>query len=250
MRRFLLFVAGLTALVVAALPAAPAGADVPAFQDARNRQVKKFNLTYSRVCPSCQEGEQPRNEIPKRATGTAKFIVSSYKILDQNRKYDFFLVDATASLVDRTGDEDWGWMDVTLRSVGDTKILGNSYTLGKGVENVTTCKTFPVNLGVSFYGVSAGTTAGHVSFCNQGSKLSSSSISSGRRYHATGLSGIASIQMQRYVQVRNGALPHFRVVARTNDDSLQCPTLSDGTHCFIGRAMHSAGRKIGTSPQR
>jgi hypothetical protein len=244
--------AAATAAVLAGtgLVTTAAHADVPAFQTAKNRQVKKFSFDYKRVCPSCQEGEQPRHGIPATATGTAVFRLSTYHIPDDNDRYEFYLVDVTVDLNKRTGDEDWGWMDVRITSVGKTKVVDSSYTTGKGVVNKESCRSYPVNLGVSFFGASAGTTAGHVRFCHQGSQVSQSRIKRGRMYHATGLSGIANLQMQRYVQVPQRAdPPRFRVHVTTNDDSLQCPTLSDGTHCFVGHGMHSRGMKIGSSSQ-
>jgi hypothetical protein len=250
MRRMLTAGAVVLGLLIPLAALGTARGDVAAFQTARNRQIKHVSITYTRVCPSCKEGEQPGPGIPHVASGTAKYTLTSYKILDQNRKFDFYLVDVSANLVKRTGDQDWGWMDVTVRSAGRTKVVSSAYTLGKGVENTSTCKTFPIELGVGFYGVSAGTTAGHVSFCHHGSKIESSRASHGRLYHATGLSGIASLDAQRYVQVPQGGHPAFSVKVRTNADTLQCPTLSDGTHCFVGHGMHAKHRTIGTTSQK
>ncbi len=250
MRRILTACAVVLGLLVPLAALGTAHGDVAAFQTARNRQVKHFSIGYQRVCPSCQEGEQAGPGIPAVASARVKYTLSSYKILDQNHRYDFYLVDVTANLVKRTGDQDWGWMDTTVRSIGSTKVVSASYTLGKGVQNTTTCRTYPIDLGVSFYGVSAGTTAGHVSFCHQGSRIASSKISGGRLYHSTGLSGISQIDAQRYVQVPQGQHPQFRIKVRTNHDTLQCPTLPDGTHCFVGHGMHGTGRSIGTTIQR
>ncbi len=250
MRRMLTACAVALGLLIPLAALGTARGDVAAFQSARNRQVKHVSITYTRVCPSCKEGEQPGPGIPHVASGTARYTLTSYKILDQNRKFDFYLVDVSANLVKRTGDQDWGWMDVTVRSAGRTKVVSSAYTLGKGVENTSTCKSFPIELGVGFYGVSAGTTAGHVSFCHHGSKIESSRASHGRLYHATGLSGIASLDAQRYVQVPQGGHPAFSVKVRTNADTLQCPTLSDGTHCFVGHGMHAKHRTIGTTSQK
>jgi len=249
MRRLLFVLAALVGLVAPLAVVGTAGADVSAFQSVRNRQIKHFKIHYQRVCPSCKEGEQQGTANPGIASGTARFTLASYKILDQNAKYDFYLVDVTAGLVNRKGDQDWGWLDATVRSVGSTRIVSSSYSLGKDVVNTTTCRTYPVNLGVSFYGVSAGTTAGHVSFCHHGSKMTSSGVKAGRLYHATGLSGIAMTDSQRYVQVPQGAHPRFRVHVSTNHDSWTCPTLSDGTHCFVGHGMHGKTRSIATTVQ-
>ncbi len=223
--------------------------DVPAFQTARNRQSKAMKFGYVRMCPNC-EGYQYTNPNFPKATGTVKMRVNTYKILDQNRRYDFFIVDATADITSRTGDEDWGWLDTSVRSAGKTKIIDSSYTLGKKKQNTTSCNSYPVELAVSFYGVSAGTTAGHVSFCNKGSEVRSSSVPGGRFYHATGVSGISMIQMQRYVQVPQGKLPSFKVLTEYNKDSSNCATWADGYHCWVNHGTVSKKLFIGTAPQR
>ena len=222
--------------------------DVPAFQTARNRQYKQASFTYSRVCPGCSGYNYSSNNFPK-ATGNVSLVMTSYKILDQNNRYDFFLVDVTATIGNRKGDEDWGWMNFDIRSTGTVKVLSSSYSLGKDVRNTTTCKSYPVDLGVGFYGVSAGTTVGHVKFCNPGSKVASSSITRGRHYHATGISGIAQLQMQRYVRVANGKLPSFSITAERNVDSSNCATWSDGYHCWVNHGTRTSKWSIGTSRQ-
>jgi hypothetical protein len=250
MRRILAACAVVLGLLVPLAAVGTAHGDVAAFQSARNRQVQHFSISYQRVCPWCKEGEQAGGGIPPVASATAKYTLSSYKILDQNHRFDFYLVDVTATLVERKGHQDWGWMDTTVRSLGTTRVVSASYTLGKGVQNTTSCRTYPIDLGLSFYGVSAGTTAGHVSFCHQGSKIASSKVSGGRLYHSTGLTGISMIDAQRYVQVPQGQHPAFRIKVHTNHDSLQCPTLPDGTHCFVGHGMHGKHRTIGTTIQQ
>jgi hypothetical protein len=223
--------------------------EVPAFQTASNRQYKTMKFAYTRLCPSCTAPRYTSNNFPK-ATGKVKVVVTSYRIGEKNYKYDFFLIDAIATLTDRTGDEDWGWMDIRLQNKGKVKVVSSSYTLGKENQNTTTCKRYPVNLGLEFFGVSAGTTTGHVSLCNPGSKVASSSVSRGRLYHATGLSGLKSIQMQRYVRVKQGARPQFRVVADRNTEYSNCSSGADGYFCYIVRAMSRKSLGIGTTPQR
>ena len=247
MRRMLTACAVVLGLLIPLAALGTARGDVAAFQSARNRQIKHVSIKYTRVCPSCKEGEQAGQGIPGVASGTAKYTLTSYKILDQNRKFDFYLVDVSANLVKRHGDQDWGWMDVTVRSAGRTRVVSSAYTLGKGVENTSTCKTFPINLGVGFYGVSAGTTAGHVSFCHHGSKIESSRATRGRLYHATG--DVLAV-FQLVGSSPQGGHPAFSVKVRTNADTLQCPTLSDGTHCFVGHGMHGTHRTIGTTSQK
>lgn len=224
--------------------------DVPAFQSARNRQIKTRTLKFVRVCPGCKSGvEVPSSFFSKQAKAKISVTASTYKILDQNKKYDFFLVDLTSGLTERKGDQDWGWYDVTLTSTGTTKILGSSYSTGRKFENVDKCTRFPVSLGVGFYGVSVGTTVGHVSFCNDGSRLVQSSVTGGQKYHATGVTGIQSLQSQRYVRVAQGKTPSFKVQLTTNADRFSCYTVSDGTHCFVHHAMQSKSLTIGTTPQ-
>lgn len=119
---------------------------VPAFQDARNRQVKVRKINFARTCPSCAPNEAKSKPAPT-ATARIKATATSYKILDQNDKFDFYLVDVTSEIKKRKGDPDWGWYDMTVKSIGKTKVRGSSYSEGKDVQNVTKCKNFPVSLG-------------------------------------------------------------------------------------------------------
>jgi len=248
MKRLLAAAIGL--LVAATVLAWPAGASVPATLDAKNRQVKTFTLSYKRMCPSCNGNTyNPKTKFAS-ATGKVHFDVESFRIDDENNKYDFYMIDVTASWKKTKGDEDWGWMDIALKSSGKTKVISSSYTLGRTAKNKTTCKTYPINLGVSYMGISAGTTVAKVRVCNPGSKVSSKSIKNGRRYHVTGLSGFSSLVMQRYVRVKNGTHPKFRVSASTNSESFQCGTWDSQYHCWIGRYMHSGGVTIGTTKQK
>lgn len=240
----LLVAAGLTAF------SGSSRADVPAILSAANRQNKTMTVYFKRVCPGCPEGEQPRHGVPKVAAAKVAYTVSSYVIRDENDRYDWFLLDVTATITSRSGDQDWGWLDTRISSTGTTRILSSSYSLGKKAQNVTECKNFPISLGVGFYGMSAGTEVGSVGFCNEGSKVVQSSITRGRLYHATGVSGITNITMQRYVRVADGKLPTFRVSARTNQDTLNCPTVSDGTICYVFRGMTSKALTIGTTRQQ
>ncbi|QCC76625.1 hypothetical protein [Nocardioides daphniae] len=206
----------------------PTPTGVPAFQTARNRQVKTRVIDYVRVCPDCVSGKEvPPSYRSKQASARIRVTASTYKILDQNNRYDFYAVDVTSEMRKRKGDQDWGWYDVVITSVGRTKLRGTSYSAGRNFENVDRCKSFPVDLGVSFYGVSAGTTVGNVSFCNKGSRMLHSKVAKGRKYHATGVSGIRSVQGQRYVRVPQGKLPKFRVqlvTTRTASSATRSPT--------------------------
>lgn len=224
--------------------------DVPAFQTASNRQFKAMHkFRYTRLCPSCTAPRYTDNNF-KKSTGMVKVVATSYRILEGNGRYDFFLVDVTATLTKRSGDEDWGWMDIQLKSTGKAKVLSSSYSLGKQSENTTSCKSYPVSLGLGFFNVSAGTTVGKVSFCHPGSKVESSALSGGRLYHATGLSGLSSIQMSRYVRVKQGARPTFSVTADRNTESSVCATGADGYFCYIIRGMSRSSLGIGTTPQK
>lgn len=224
--------------------------DVPAFQSARNRQVTSMSFNYARLCPACDDERWYTSSDFAKATGKVHVNIATFKILDQNDRYDFYALDATATLTNRTGDEDWGWMDFNVRSVGKVRVLDASYSLGKHSVNSEACTYYPIDLGVQFFFVSAGTEVGHVRFCHAGSEVSSSGTDRGRLYHATGVSGIWNIEMQRYVQVREGRLPRFRVKAGYNQEGAGCANVVDGYHCWINRAWQTRSKAIGTSRQQ
>lgn len=198
-----------------------ATAEPGVFQTAKNRQIKSFTMHFKRICPECKD----RGVILffTKAQARLHFTVGTYRIADENSKYDFYFVDVDTSITKRSGDMDYGWLDTDLVSIGKTKIVSASYTLGKSAENVSSCTSFPVDLGVGFFGVSAGTSVGAVSWCHHGSRMGSSDLShslhGGRTYHATGIAGIRSLDMRRFVRVPQGAHPRFGIVATTNHDS-------------------------------
>jgi hypothetical protein len=198
-----------------------ASAEPGVFQTAKNRQIKSFNMHFRRICPECKDGGVIL--FFSKAQAKVHFTVGTYRIADENSKYDFYFVDVDTSITRRSGDMGYGWLDTDLVSIGSTKIVSASYTLGKSAENVDSCTSFPVDLGVGFFGVSAGTSVGSVSLCHDGSRMTSANLShsmhGGRTYHATGIAGIRSLDMRRFVRVPQGAHPRFGIVATTNHDS-------------------------------
>lgn len=226
-----------------------ATAEPGVFQTAKNRQIKSFTMHFQRICPECKDGGVILYFTKARAK--VHFQVGTYRIADENHKYDFYFVDVDASMSKRSGDMGYGWLDTDLVSIGSTKIVSDSYTLGKSAENVGSCKSFPVDLGVGFFGVSAGTEVGAVSLCHDGSKMTSADLShsmhGGRTYHATGIAGIRSLDMRRFVRVPQGAHPRFGIVATTNHDTKYWDAAN--RRWRVRHQMVVNGLDIGTKPQ-
>jgi hypothetical protein len=228
----------------------PATAEPGVFQTAKNRQIKSFTMHFKRICPECQDGGVIL--FFTKAQAKVHVTVGTYRIADENAKYDFYFVDVDTSISQRSGDMGYGWLDTDLVSIGRTKIVSASYSLGRSAQNVDSCTSFPVDLGVGFFGVSAGTSVGAVSFCHDGSKLTSADLShslhGGRTYHATGIAGIRGLDMRRFVRVPQGAHPRFGIVATTNHDSKYWDAANRRWRVRHQEVVN--GLDIGTRPQR
>ena len=238
------------AVSVPLLALTSATAEPGVFQTAKNRQIKTFTMHFKRICPECKDGGVIL--FFTKAQAKLNFTSGTYRIVDENSKYDFYFVDVDTTITKRSGDMGYGWLDTDLVSLGKTKIVSASYTLGKSAENVDSCTSFPIDLGVGFFGVSAGTSVGAVSLCHDGSKMTSADLShsmhGGRTYHATGIAGIRSLDMRRFVRVPQGAHPRFGIVATTNHDSRFWDAANRRWRVRHQEVVN--GLDIGTRPQR
>ena len=201
-------------------------------------------IGYKRVCPVVQGGRAGRARHPPRGLGDGEVHADArYKILDQNRKFDFYLVDVIGEPRQAHRRPGLG-LDGRHRAQrrphqgGEQRLHARQ---GRG-EHQRRARRFPINLGVGFYGVSAGTTAGHVSFCHHGSKIESSRATHGRLYHATGLSGICRRLDAAALRAGARRATPERSASRcaptpTRSSARPCPTAptaSSGTACTAG----------------
>lgn len=236
-------------------PASPASAGVGFTQVGKERQFKKFVVKYRRSCPGCTSTwYSPSREGDKvgTATGRAVVRVATYKIAEQNDRYDLYAVDVDISNGRRKGDEDWAWMDVTVQSIGRVGVKDATHTSGIGATNKDTKTKYPITIGAGFGPFSVGATVANFVSEAKGSSLAVSSASRGRQWRINKLSGVYHSTSGRFVRVADGKKPRFRVKVSANKDGarITCQQWADGYHCFVPRGFVTKSRKIGTTRQR
>lgn len=229
----------------------PAQAGVGFTQVGVERQFKKFTLYYRRSCPSCTSTWYPpssEGDAVRTATGKAVVRVTTYKIKEQNTRRDLYAIDVDVTVSDRRGDEDWGWMDMRIQSIGRTKIYDATHSSGIGATNKDTKSEYPISVGVGGFGLSAGTTIAKFVSKAKGSSLVRSSASRGMQWRINRVNGVYHATAARFVRVYQGKTPRFRVMAQANKDGakIACQTWSDGYHCFVPRGYTNKTVEIGT----
>lgn len=236
-----LIIAAAIALAASVVPGAPAGADVEFTQNVQLRQDKgPFNMSYSSFrdgVGSCSDCAAPY----KTAGGKMRVHLTTYKLTEQSRRYDYYLVDATVSTRDRHGEEDWGWLEATVRS--REAVSYATYSSGKS-ETREDCGSWPLEIAGSWGPVSVGTTVARFSTCTE-SWISRDSVKRGQHYHVTNFNGVRNVTFQRFVRVGAGVKPSFRVTIERSTDKCDSHTFPDGTHYWCYNRSDSKSWVIG-----
>jgi hypothetical protein len=221
----------------------PATADVEFTQQVVLRKDHgPYNMRYS----SFADGAKSCTDCPSQfrvAGGKLTTHLRTYKLKEQNNTYDYYLVDATVSTSRRSGNEDWGYLEATVRST--KRVNYATYSSGKS-ETKEDCGTWPINISGSFHGISVGTKVAEFSTCTE-SWISRRSVKLGQRYHVTNFNGVRKATFQRFVRVRRGVQPAFRVSITRPTDYCNVYTFPDGAHNYCYNTSKTKKYKIGTS---
>lgn len=222
----------LAALVTAAAGAAlfgpgqPAAADVAISQQVVLRQdhgpyVMRYKQYY------------PHNDgvATMRAYGRGRLVFSlkSYKLKEQERRYDYYLVDFTGHTRRRRGWDSLGRAQVYLST---TRVVNyTTYTKGKST-GPGRCRTRDIDIGATIGFVSVGTTVAHIRTCGDGARLRRRVTSRAAMFTATGLNEMRYFTAQKWVRVRQGNRPRFFAHVITNHDRCR---QTFGSTCEIRR---------------
>ena len=224
--------------------------DVAGFQSARNRQIKHVSTSaYKRVCPSCKEGEQAGPGIPGGGLGDR--AVHADQLQDPRPEPEVRLLPRRRDRQPRQADRRPG--------------------LGLDGRHRPQCRPYQGREQCLHARQGRGE---HQHLQDLPDRSRSGLLRRVRRYDGRArvllpprledreLAGQARAalprdrslgdRVARRPALRAGATgraPAFSVKVRTNTDTLQCPTLSDGTHCFVGHGMHGKHQTIGTTSQ-
>jgi hypothetical protein len=201
--------AGSSGLLPAMAEPVVARPDVPFSQQVKLRddlgpfviKYRSFNDNEPNGCSNCTAGPLPIS------SGKVSVEPQTYVLVEQNKKYDYYLVQVAITTSDRKGTRSAGVLQATLRSTASVSTATHSagYT-----QTAQSCHTYPIDLGASWGPFDASTTVGHYSTCVK-TKVSHRAVKRGDSYRVTNLNGIKTIEFSRFVRVKAGKHPKFTV---------------------------------------
>lgn len=159
------------------------------------------------------------------ARGKLTIMPRTYKLKEQNRTYDYYVVDLSVRTSDRSGAKDWAYLEATVQSTQAVNYA--TYSLGK--STVGGCKSYPIDIAAGWGPLSAGTTVGSFRVNCVDTWISRDAISRGQRYHVTNLNGVTYVSFQRFVRVAAGTKPSFRLTVTYPTDACGKSYASNGS---------------------
>jgi hypothetical protein len=148
----------------------------------------------------------------RRATwswGEPRYRVIVYRLTERLKRWNYFIAVVNVANTNRHGPRRASWSSVTIK----TRRAVNYSTHSSGHRRVEPqkCRRYPVNLSAGFHGFSAGTTVGHFSTCRDRPSIQRSSVRRGASWFLTQFGAINSATAHKYIRVRRGQRPAFRV---------------------------------------
>jgi hypothetical protein len=232
-------------LPVVAAPA-PAKAGVPFSQQVELRddrgpysiKYKAFPDNVAKGCSKCIDGPLPM------VSGTVSVAPQTYVLKEENKKYDYYLVEVGISVSHQKGTRSAGVLKATLRSLGSVSY--STYSAGYA-QTSQSCHTYPIDLGASWGPVDASTTVATYSTCVE-TKVSHHRVKNGDAFSVTNLNGIKRITFSRFVRVKAKSHPKFKVTVstpRARCHHVSIPTTGEQLDCDPGQTVKSW--RIGTT---
>jgi hypothetical protein len=207
-------------------PGGPAAADVAISQQVVLRQDHgPFRMRYKQYYP----GDHGVSVDSAWGKGRLTFSLKSYKLKEQERRYDYYLVDFTGVTSHRRGLRGVGRAQVYLSTT--RRVNYTTYSKGKS-RGPKACQTRGINIAASIGVVSVGTTVGHIRTCGTKARVRMHRTSRAAMFTATGLNQMRYFTAQKWVRVRDDHRPRFFAHVITNHD--RCRT-TIGSSCKIHR---------------
>lgn len=181
------------------------------------------------------------------AHGKLQIVPRTYKLKDQNTRYDYYLVDLEVRTSNRSGSKYYGYLDANVQSAASVSYA--TYSLGK--SEVSGCRTYPINIAASWGAISAGTTVGSFSLNCVNAYIHRKAIRRGQSYSMDNLNGVTLVDFERFVRVAAGSHPKFNLRLQYPTDKCAKAWVSDGSNLVLDRwcTNQSAvwSRTIGTT---
>ena len=177
-----------------------------------------------------------------RGTSTAR--LTTFKVVERIKAYDYYLLDVDVTTSSRTGSGDGGTEQIAIHSGGPHLYDRND---SKSIDaKSSSCASFAVTMSTPWPFVTASSTVGHAMTCNKRADLTRTYSGADVVYRAHLLAKIRHLTMQRWVKVAAGKKPWFRVTTTLGAD--RC-TKGDGHgHCIAyGNGSSARSTTISTS---
>lgn len=141
--------------------------------------------------------------------GTATTRLTTFKVTERIRAYDYYLLDVDVATSRRTGSGDGGTAVFRIHSSGP-KLYDRNDSRSIRARG-SSCTTVGVQMSTPWPIVTANATVGRATFCDKSADLRRSTSGADATYQASQLSDVRHLTMQRWVKVRAGRRPRFTV---------------------------------------
>jgi hypothetical protein len=205
-------------LQVFVFKSSPSAADVPYSQNVQAVGEKKYVATWAKYGPeqvatTICGGRAGCSGPPAYwmvSHGTATIRATTFKVTEQVKAYDYYLLDVDVTTSGRSGNGDGANATFVVHSAGPTVHDRND---SKSINATkSSCTKVAVGMSTPWPLVTASTTVGNATLCSAGADLTRTYSGSDAHYRARMLSAVRHLTMQRWVKVASGAKPSFTVL--------------------------------------
>ncbi|MCW2755064.1 MAG: hypothetical protein JWQ32_2475 [Marmoricola sp.] len=213
----------------------PSVADVPYSQNVQAVGEAKYVQSWTSYGPRYVVNFcEPRSAFcavvenySKASRGTATVRLTTFKVTERIRAYDYYLLDFDVTTSWRSGTGDGGTGTFKIRSTGP-KLYDRNDSKAIDAQRAS-CTTVAVEMSTPWPLIAAGTTVGHATMCDKSADLTRSYSGSDAIYEGRMLASIRHLTMQRWVKVAHGSRPSFALTVTLPRDT--CTNSDAQGHC-------------------
>lgn len=184
----------------------------------------------------------------RKAQGTARVKIATYRVVDGRKNYDYFLLDVDVTNTDRVGSSKKGWAKVRINDFG-AKVVDIANTRSASYNDDRDCVALGLGLTSPMPVVSASVDLGTVTFCSSGARYSHSYSDGISTYFAEHMREIKHLSSQRVLKVPQGKRPTFAVIVSVpSDDCTKAGSgMADGNCVAYDNEVDSRTYYVGTT---
>jgi len=229
----------------------PAGAEVTYSQNVRAVGETKYVKKWTNYGPAVAAGGCGGRagcfsafQYWRVSRGTATVRATTFKVSEGIKDFDYYLLDVDVTTSSRTGTGNGGSTAFMIDHGGTRSFDRNDSKSLDAKRN--TCSSVAVTMSTPWPFVTASSTVGHATLCNEAADLRREYLGSSAIYRGSRLKDMRHLTMQRWVKVRARAKPTFDLAVVLPSD--RC-TAGDGDGHCVKYASDSSYRSItlGTS---